>query len=133
MSEHTQSVLRFALVGVGGFAGALSRYAVDLIAPSLLATLAVNVAGSFALGLLFYTQRQGDILTAHTMLVAATGFVSSFTTYSTFVVDAVTATPIIAGAYVLASYLLGFGAALVGKWASSRLGAQPASPERGVG
>ena len=133
MSDHTPPVSTFALVAAGGFAGALSRYAVDLVLLSLSATLLVNGLGSFVLGLLFYGNRQADVLSGPTMLVAATGFVSSFTTYSTFVVDAVLATPATAGVYVLASYALGFGAVLVGRGSSRWLLARTDPDDGGVG
>ena len=111
-----------ALVATGGFAGALTRYGIDVALPStLVATLTVNVIGSFVLGLLFFGNRGGDLLGEQATLIGATGFVSSFTTYSTFVVDAVLAAPATAGVYVLASYLLGFGAVLVGRPAGERL------------
>ena len=41
-----------ALVFVGGALGSLGRYGVSLLLPGLVATLAVNVLGSLALGLL---------------------------------------------------------------------------------
>jgi CrcB protein len=46
-------------------------------------TLAVNVAGAFALGALSGSTSSGDAYT-----LAATGFLGAFTTFSTWVVDA---------------------------------------------
>lgn len=114
MSGSAPSAVGLGLVATGGFAGALSRYAVEMAVPSALAaTLAVNVLGSFALGLLFYGSRGGAV-GDRAMLVAATGFVSSFTTYSAFVADMAAVAPTTAGLYVAGSYALGFGAAGLG-------------------
>ncbi|GAA0724279.1 CrcB protein [Halorubrum trapanicum] len=118
----------FLLVSLGGFLGAVARHAVDVGVGGVLAavwsgggptvlggtatgagTLVANVAGSFALGLLL-TRASGD----RTRLFVGTGALSSFTTYSTFVSDAVAlGTP--AGAwYVAVSYATGFAAAALG-------------------
>jgi CrcB protein len=91
----------------------------------------VNVLGSFALGVLFFGSREGDLVSERAMLVAATGFLSSFTTYSTFVIDTVTATPAVAGVYVVGSYALGFGAALAGGHSGRHLAGRRTAPERG--
>ena len=116
------------LVAVGGLVGAVARHAVDgavtatvaaaapgggltLLGtpPTGLGTLVANVAGSFALGVLL-----SRAPTARTRLLVGTGALSSFTTYSTFVADAVAlGTP--AGAwYVGLSYATGFAAAALG-------------------
>ena len=118
----------FLLIAAGGFLGAVARHAVDVGVGGLLAaaaagsgpavlaglatgagTLAANVAGSFALGLLLARAPSDGV-----RLFAGTGALSSFTTYSTFVADAVVlGTP--AGAwYVAASYATGFAAAGLG-------------------
>ncbi|WP_424014285.1 fluoride efflux transporter FluC [Halorubrum xinjiangense] len=118
----------FLLVALGGFLGAVARHAVDVGVGEVLAasaagagfsvldgaptgagTLVANVAGSFALGLLL-TRTSSDRI----RLFVGTGALSSFTTYSTFVADAVAlGTP--AGAwYVAVSYATGFAAAALG-------------------
>lgn len=104
------------LVGIGGFAGANLRYLVELLVPgTLVATAAVNVLGSFALAVIFYETQFAGRLSKPTRHVLATGFLSSFTTYSTFVVDAVTAEPRVAVIYVAGSYALGFLGVLAGR------------------
>jgi len=111
-------------VGVGGFAGALARHAVTTVLPSAFpwGTLVVNVAGAFLLGLFVAgTVEQGRV-SASTRLVVATGFLSSFTTYSTFAAETVTFAPPLSVAYVVATYVLGFlaaaGAVGVVRWRS---------------
>ena len=122
MSDHTPTLPGVALVATGGFAGALARYGVDVaLTSTLAATLVVNVFGSFALGVVFFGNRRGGLLGDRATLVAVTGFISSFTTYSTFVIDAVVTEPVTAGAYVFASYALGFSAVILGRPVGRRL------------
>ena len=104
------------LVALGAFVGANLRHAVGLGLPGLAGTLAVNALGSVALGVLLYEARFAGRLSRETRLLLGTGLLSSFTTYSTFVLDAVTATPAIALGYVAASYALGFAGMLLGRW-----------------
>jgi CrcB protein len=103
--------LGFLLVAVGGFLGAVARYgvAVAVGGPTGAGTLVVNVVGSFALGLLV-----SRATTTRTRLFVGTGALSSFTTYSTFVGDAVALGGPLGAAYIAASYALGFAAALAG-------------------
>ncbi|QUO47616.1 MULTISPECIES: fluoride efflux transporter FluC [Halorubrum] len=118
----------FLLVALGGFLGAVARHAVDVGvgralaagaaetglgglggAPTGAGTLVANVAGSFALGLLL-TRASSD----QTRLFVGTGALSSFTTYSTFVADAVALGSLAGAWYVAASYATGFAAAALG-------------------
>ncbi|QLD89264.1 CrcB family protein [Natronomonas salina] len=72
-------------VGVGGSAGALARYAVgDWVERRALDTLAVNVMGSFLLGVVLGTGVGGSAF-----LAAAVGFCGAFTTFSSFAVETV--------------------------------------------
>jgi len=103
------------LVGLGGFAGSNLRYFVGLVAPGLEGTLLVNVVGSFALGLLFYEAIHVGLIASETNVAATTGFLSSFTTYSTFAVETVQQTPLVAVGNVAASYALGFAGVLVAR------------------
>ena len=104
------------LIAVGGFAGANLRYFVDLLAGGLSGTFVVNVVGSFALGVLVYDSLGEPMITDNSRLVFGTGFLSSFTTYSTFILDSILVEPAVALGYVAASYLTGFGAVLVARW-----------------
>ena len=105
------------LVALGGFAGAVLRHGVDVAVGDAtgLGTLVVNALGSFALGVLV-TRTVGP----RTRLLAGTGVISSFTTYSTFVTDAVALGTVAGTAYVAASYGLGFTAAGIGLLAGRR-------------
>ena len=102
------------LIGIGGFAGSNLRYFIGSLVPGLGGTLIVNALGSFALGFLLYEAMHLGVLSGETKVAAATGFLSSFTTYSTFAVETML-TPEWAVANVLASYALGFGGVLIAR------------------
>ncbi|MRJ78178.1 CrcB family protein [Aeromicrobium sp. SMF47] len=84
----------FALVALGGAAGTLTRFAVtDRLDDGQLfpaGTFAVNVAGSFVLGALLaaLVLRGDDRGSGRTLrLLAGTGFLGGFTTYSALAVQ----------------------------------------------
>lgn len=104
-----------ALVAAGGAVGATARYAVGGALPGLAGTFVANVSGSLLLGFLLYEALRTDALGDRTRTLLATGVLSSYTTYSTFVVEAVRAEPLVGVAYVLASYACGIAAALAGR------------------
>jgi CrcB protein len=82
--------MRFFAVAVGGACGAVARYAVTLAVASFwrsdfpLATLLVNVSGSFVLGLFTTMAVERTTLDPVWRLLVATGFVGAYTTFSTF-------------------------------------------------
>jgi CrcB protein len=106
-----------ALVGAGGFVGAVSRHAVAVALPAAFpwGTLAVNVVGAFLLGLVVYETLHRGRLSAAARTFVATGFLSSFTTYSTFASETVGLTSSLAAANVLANYALGAVAVLLAR------------------
>jgi CrcB protein len=104
------------LVAVGGFAGAVARYGVGLLLPAAIGTLAANIAGSFALGLLVAAAPR-----RRTQVLVGTGLLSSFTTYSTFAVETAGLAPTAAAANVAATYLFGIAAAVAGRLLGGRL------------
>lgn len=106
---------RLCLVAIGGFVGANLRYALSLVIPGIGGTFTANVLGCFALGFLVYEAELVGLLAEETGLVAATGFLSSFTTYSTFALEAVQSPTLVGVGYVVASYACGFAAVLVGR------------------
>ena len=70
------------LLSVGGAAGAVSRYLVGLALDNELfpwSTLAVNVLGSFVLGVVLFGVSNDDML-----LLVGVGFCGAFTTFSSF-------------------------------------------------
>ncbi len=116
-----------ALVAIGGFAGANLRYFVGLVTPDVAGTLLVNVLGSFALGFVLYEAIHTGALADETRAVVGTGFLSSFTTYSTFALQTVQLEPLWMLGNVVASYALGFGGVLMGRWLALRLDGSDAS------
>ena len=109
-----------ALVAIGGFAGANLRYLAGYVLPGLGGTLLANVLGAFVLGFVLYESIYGGALAAETRFVVATGFLSSFTTYSTFALQSAQSAPAVLVVNVVANYALGFAAVLVGRAAARR-------------
>ena len=106
------------LVGAGGLLGVLARYGITRATLHtdwlLWSTVAINVGGSFLLGLLVAEQWfSRDLREA-----IGVGFLGGFTTFSTFSVQAVLETdggrPGLALAYVAASVIGGIAAAAAG-------------------
>ena len=83
----------FVWIGLGGAAGAVARYAVDGLVSDASAgafpwgTLAVNVSGSFALGVLFALATERGILPASIRGPAMIGFLGAYTTFSTLMLE----------------------------------------------
>ena len=104
-------------VAAGGFAGALARHAVAVAFPTTFpwGTLAVNGAGAFLLGLVVYGRATRARLSDAARLFVATGFLSSFTTYSTFASEVLALPSPLAAAYVAVTYGVGFAAALLAR------------------
>jgi fluoride exporter len=118
--------VRTIWIGVAGFAGAISRYAVEGWVSDRTqgsfpwGTFAVNVTGCFVLGFLFalLTER---FLPHPTVRAALTiGFVGAYTTFSTFAFEtmrlAEDGAVLAAAANVLASVAAGLAAVYAGTW-----------------
>ena len=115
------SVPTAVVIGVGGAAGALARYAVDIgLDGGRQSTFAVNVFGSALLGALV-AQSPSDM----TFAAAGTGFCGAFTTFSSFAVTVAqtaangrlgVALLDAAGTLIAALIGVGVGWTLVGLW-----------------
>ncbi len=112
--------MRFLWVGVGGAVGSMLRYGVSLLLADRefpVATLTVNVVGSFAIGfvLMFTAGRWSTTLST----ALAVGLIGGFTTFSTFAWETLTlsqsGSPVRAGLYL--------GLSVVGGLTASALGA----------
>lgn len=126
--EHLEAVL---VVGIGGFAGSNLRYFVELSIPHTLSVTAiVNTLGCLAIGFFVYEELFSNTISTASRTLMATGFIASFTTYSTFIIDTITTTSMTGIVYVLGSYGIGFGAVIIGReaarWAHSQA---PSLPE----
>ena len=109
-------------VALGGAIGASGRYLVNvgtlrLMGPGFpFATLAVNVVGSFAMGVLIVVLANKDTTRLAPLLM--TGLLGGFTTFSAFSLDAVTiyerGQVSLAALYVGASVILSLAAIVAG-------------------
>lgn len=117
MDGFDMSVRSYGLVAIGGVTGAVVRYGVSLVFVNEFpwATLSVNVAGAFLLGVVVYEGLFVGGLSRESRLLASTGFLSSFTTYSTFVADTAALDVRWAAVFVVANYGLGFLAVVFGR------------------
>jgi CrcB protein len=125
MTEPQSTLARLeavALVAAGGFAGANLRHLVAGVLPGIPGTLFANILGSLALGFLVSEAVAAGSVGRRTRLVVSTGLLSSFTTYSTFALQSVEAALPLLVANVVATYTLGFAAALAGRSLARRVG-----------
>ncbi|MFA4945739.1 MAG: CrcB family protein [Lentisphaeria bacterium] len=111
------------LVGLGGFAGSLARYGLSIAGQRFsigwpLGTLAANVLGCLAIGIITGLSARGETLPPALRLALATGFCGGFTTLSSMIYE--TAEMLRGSEYFHASwyaagtFLLSMGAFVVG-------------------
>jgi CrcB protein len=85
--------MTLAWIAVGGAAGAVSRYVlqgwVDELAGGRFpwGTFAINISGSFALGVLFALAVDRAILSPEVRVPLMVGFISAYTTFSTLMLE----------------------------------------------
>ena len=84
----------FLLIGMGGFLGAIMRYALSDFIQNWskttqfpLGTLVVNLVGCLLIGALAQLAEARDIFTPETSSLVFLGFLGAFTTFSTFSSD----------------------------------------------
>jgi len=84
-------VVKVLLIGMGGFIGAILRYAVGGAIQGLsksalfpIGTLGVNVMGCLVIGLLSYLVEFRSMFSVEVRVFLMIGLLGSFTTYSTF-------------------------------------------------
>ncbi len=126
--DGTRAVMIIGELAVAGAVGAVLRYLVDHLVQHRLApgragpefplgTMAVNVSGSFALGLLVGSGLHHGV-SATWVTVGGTGLIGSYTTFSTFTFDTVRLAGdgrrATAALNVMTSLAFGLGAAAVG-------------------
>ena len=120
-------------VALGGALGGSARYGVDLLLPSGAAefppaTFTVNVTGSFVLALLLVLVLEVWPPTRYVRPFLAVGFLGSFTTFSTWMVEIdqmlADGATLLAVAYLAASLLAGVVAAVLGLLLGRRLAAR---------
>jgi len=119
----TVSFVECVLVALGGSAGAVARFLVGLglarvAGPQLpWGTLAVNLSGTFAAGLLV-GMGDGRGLSSNARLVLVTGFLGGFTTFSALSVETLRLAEqqgtLVAGANIAVTVLAGLALAAAG-------------------
>lgn len=120
------------LVAVGGAIGASLRHLVNMGAMRLLGvafpwgTIAINIAGSFAMGLFIETLARRFGASNELRLFVATGILGGFTTFSAFSLDFAQlwqrGEVVPAFAYAAASVVLAILALFAGMWLARGLG-----------
>ncbi len=89
-------MLQILAIAGGGAIGAVARFLVSTGVYRLLGrdfpwgTLAVNVLGSFAMGLLFMLLLERSLVAPEARAAILVGFLGSFTTFSTFSLETLT-------------------------------------------
>jgi CrcB protein len=115
----------YLIIGLGGFLGAVARYAVSLwigqrwgrVFP--LGTFFINISGSFLIALVMSLSIERLMISPQWRLFLAVGFLGAYTTFSTFEFETGTLLRdgewLIAGLNVVLSVLAGFIALKTGE------------------
>ncbi len=79
-------------VGLGGFAGSVARYGLSVFSQRFsiewpVGTLAANVLGCLAIGILIGLSARGETISPEIRLALATGFCGGFTTMSSMIYE----------------------------------------------
>ena len=115
-------------VAIGGAAGALARYGTVVIyqrySPTTfpIAILTVNVLGSLLFGLVWAYAEDRDWVSENMRLLVLTGFLGSFTTFSTFAFDEAMFFRSGSWAIFVANLLISNAAALAAVFVGFRIG-----------
>lgn len=106
--------LTLPLIALGGAAGSILRYLMVTAIGAPMGTAAVNVLGSFIIGVLFIVLGNRESW----QMLLMTGLMGGFTTFSAFSLDTLklveTGQPVQAAAYVLGSVALSLIAVALG-------------------
>jgi CrcB protein len=121
-------MIQILAIAAGGAVGSVLRYAVSTGVYSMLGrnfpygTLAVNVIGSFLMGLLFVLMVERLDMSAVWRMAILVGFLGAFTTFSTFSIETVN---LLQGGDFMRAFLnvtVSVAFCLVATWVGFRLG-----------
>jgi fluoride exporter len=102
-------------VAIGGCCGSLLRYLITGWIPSLPGTFIVNFAGSVAIGFLMYESVYLGGFSRQTRLLFGAGVIGSFTTFSAFAAQTLTAGPVWGLISVIAHLCCGLAGVSLGR------------------
>ena len=132
MAGMTSGILHTLIVAVGGGIGAAIRHLVNLASVRLLGTsfpwgtLAINIAGCFAMGVFIELLARRFNASNELRLFIATGVLGGFTTFSAFSLDFAVlwerGALLPAAGYVFASVVGSLMAVFLGLWLARSLG-----------
>ncbi|MDA8210063.1 MAG: fluoride efflux transporter CrcB [Actinomycetota bacterium] len=117
-------------IGVGGALGALGRYAISLALPAAPGQMPwgvfiINVSGALALGFVLTILAEQFPRSRMARPLIGTGFIGAYTTFSTWMVDAVSlirrGDAATAAAYLALSLIAGLAAVVIGMAAARSL------------
>jgi CrcB protein len=116
--------MRLVAVMIGGAAGALARWALELAVPPVqgfpLATFLINMSGAFGLGLVGVLLLERLAPTRYLRPLLGIGFLGAYTTFSTMAMEGVrlvdNGRPQLAVGYWVATLLVGQMAGVWGMW-----------------
>lgn len=121
--------MHWLAVAIGGAIGALARYGITILVTDMgdhkfpLATMLVNVLGSFVMGVLFVLVVEKTVVPDTVRPVLMVGFLGAFTTFSTFSLDTLSLWQngdlLIALLYALGTVVLCLTAISVAVWLTS--------------
>jgi CrcB protein len=117
--------MNYLIIGVGGFAGAITRYALAVWIGQRwgrsfpLGTFVINISGSLLIGLLMPLLTERFIVNPQWRLLLVVGFLGAYTTFSTFEYETGALLKdgewLFAGMNVLLSVAVGFIALKIGE------------------
>lgn len=127
--KRRKSMEKVLLVGLGGFAGAIGRYALSGGVHRLLpvshfpwGTLVVNVLGCLLMGVLGAAADVRGLLSPETRALLMIGTLGGFTTFSTFAYETLTLARDGQSLSVLGNVLLHLGLCLLAVWLGDGIG-----------
>jgi fluoride exporter len=123
--------MNYLIIGVGGFAGAITRYALAVWIGQRwgrsfpLGTFVINISGSLLIGLLMPLLTERFIVNPQWRLLLVVGFLGAYTTFSTFEYETGALLKdgewLFAGMNVLLSVTVGFIALKIGEMISKSI------------
>lgn len=90
LKEGLLRLYKYLLVGLGGFAGAVSRYWVGTFVTQRMGlrfpygTFLINVSGCFLIGFFMHLLAERGVLDLRWLYIIVIGFIGAYTTFSTF-------------------------------------------------